>query len=179
MTFLQRQLIGLLLFFFFLLEGTWLQWLIPPEWQSRIVVVPHLVLTAVLLIGIYVNRYQALVYGFAFGMLHDIVYYGPMLGVYALTMGIVGYGVGLAASRSTHNVLTGLFFVAVGHLLFEWILYGIYKVFQVTHLDVQRAFLDQMLPSILINLLLTLILYVPFRKLLERVKASAQREEPE
>ncbi|WJH32544.1 rod shape-determining protein MreD [Paenibacillus aurantius] len=174
---MNRNRLTLVLFVLFLIEGTWLKWIIPPEWQENVIVAPHLLLTAVLLIGIYVNRHTALLYGAGFGLLHDIVYYGPMIGPYCLCMGLLGYAAGLISFRSYSSILTSMFLVTVGNFAFEWLIYGIYRVFQVIHTDVNRIFLYQMLPSILINLLFALVIYVPMRRLLEKVKAGVRTED--
>lgn len=167
----------LLLFGIFLLEGTWLNWLIPGDWQSRVLVAPHLVLVAVFFIGLYLDRKTAALYGLCFGLLHDIVYIGPMIGVYCFATGLMGYLAGWFPLRSHGNILTSLFFMAVGSFAFEWFIYGIYRVFEITHVGVYRAFLYHMLPSVLMNLLFALIVYVPVRKLLEKVKAVGRAEE--
>lgn len=73
---MQRYVISIFLFVLFLLEGTILEWIIPPVWQSKVLVAPHLVLVGVLLVALYKNRYQALAYGLAFGFLQDFIYYG-------------------------------------------------------------------------------------------------------
>jgi rod shape-determining protein MreD len=173
-----RSRLTLLLFIAFLLEGTILKWIIPPDWQTHVMVTPHPVLILLIFIGISFNRYWSLAYGLSFGMLHDIVYYGPMIGTYSFAMGLVGYLIGLFASRLHANILTGMFWVVSGNLLFEWIVYGIYRVFQVTNISVQWAFLHVMLPSILINLLLALLMYLPMRKWLEAVGFWIKKPNP-
>jgi rod shape-determining protein MreD len=169
--------VTLILLLFFILEGTWMNWILPAEWQSRVVVSPHLVLVLIILIGIFLDRHTALLMGAGFGLMHDIVYYGPMLGTYCLAMAVVGYLAGLFRFRPQGNILTSLFVVAVCEFVFEWLIYGVYRVMEVTHLNPERVFLQQILPSILINLLFALFVYIPTRNLLERVKSARIRTE--
>ncbi|GIP39199.1 rod shape-determining protein MreD [Paenibacillus sp. J31TS4] len=164
---MQRNGLALTAFVLFLLEGTLAKWIIPASWQTDVVVAPHLVLVFILYISIFIGRRQGLFYGLGFGLLHDIVYYGPMIGPYTLTMAASAYLTGLIASRSRGQILTTLFFVVVGNLVFEWMIYGIYRVYQVTHTDVEWVFSRLILPSVLFNLLFSLAVYIPVRRLFD------------
>lgn len=171
-----RHKLTLLLLLLFVLEGTVMKWIIPPSWQLQVVVSPHLVLVAVMFIGIYLNKSWGLAYGLGFGLLHDIVYYGPMLGVYCMAMGAVGYLSGIIPFRSQANIMTSLFIVVTGSLLFEWIIYGIYRVAQIRLIDPQWAFMHIMLPTVFINLLFALVIYVPMRRWLYNIRKLQKRE---
>lgn len=174
---MRLSFVTLALFVIFNIEGTWVNWMIPAEWQARVVVSPHLVLVAVLFIGIFMNRHYALLFGAGFGLLHDIVYYGPTIGPFCMAMGAVGYLAGLFRFRPQGNILTSLFVVAVCEFVFEWLLYGVYRVLDITLITPDRVFLEQILPSTLINLLFALLIYVPARRFLERVGAAKVREQ--
>ena len=174
---MQRNWLTLLLFGLFLVQSTILKWLIPEMWQTGVKVAPQLTLVVVLLIGLYANRHVAMLYGLGFGLLHDIVFYGPMIGTYTFTMGLLGYLAGLIGLRANSSMLTGLFVLALGDLLFHWILFGIYRLFRITHISTHWVFFHQMLPSLLIDLLFALLIYVPVRKLLEGLALEEKPEE--
>jgi rod shape-determining protein MreD len=157
--------------------GLTLLWIIPDVWQMQVAVAPHFTLIVIFFISLFLNRHWGLAYGLIFGLLHDIVYYGPMVGPYCFTMGLVGYVVGLMPMRSTGSIVSSMLAIIFGSLLFEGSLYGIYLVFQITHVGLQWIFLHQMLPSILINLLFALLIYVPIRKLLEQVNLTQDHQE--
>lgn len=161
-----------LLFGLFLLEGTVLQWIIPASWQGRVMIAPHFVLVLVLYIGLYINRHTALIYGLAFGMLHDFIYYSPMLGPVSFSMGLTGYLAGLLHGRVYSSIVVSMLAIAVGNLAYETIVFGLYRLFRVSHLDLSWLFVHQMLPTMLINLLFALAVYVPVRKRLEEMQAS-------
>jgi rod shape-determining protein MreD len=172
-----KSVVTLILFGLFLLESTLLQWMIPSAWQGQVKVVPHLVLIGVIFTGLYLHRYTAMLYGLFFGLVHDIVHYGPMIGPYCFIFGAIGYLSGSAGNRLYPNMMNGIFIVAAGNFLFEWFIYAIYHLFRVTHDRIEHVFPYIMLPSILINLLFALLMYVPARRLLERVQASSARDE--
>jgi rod shape-determining protein MreD len=172
---MQRYLLPVILYVLFLIEGTVMPLIIPSAWQSRIEVAPHFMFVIILFISIYLSRHWALAYGLAFGMLHDIVYYGPMLGTYTFGLGLVGYLIGLISHRSKANVMMSMILILVGNFLLELIFYGIYRVFQITQLSIGFALTHQVLPSLLINLLFAILVYVPIRKLLENIEANIVR----
>jgi rod shape-determining protein MreD len=174
---MHRYFLPVILYVLFLFEGTVMPLIIPSAWQSRIEVAPHFTFIIILFIAIYVSRHWALAYGLAFGMLHDIVYYGPMLGTYTFGLGLVSYLIGLISLRSKANMLTSMLLILLGNFVLELILYGIYRVFQITHLSIDFTLTHLILPSMLINLLFTILVYVPIRKLLENVGATIVREE--
>jgi rod shape-determining protein MreD len=169
---MKRNWLWLMLLALFILEGTLLQWMIPSVWQSRVYVAPHFILVSVIYIGLYVNRHSALVYGLVFGLLQDFMYYSPMLGPISFAMGLTAYLAGLMHRRLHSNIVVSMLVIGAGNLFFDCMIYGLYRLFQITHLDLQWAFFHQMLPSMLINLLFALIVYVPVRKLFESIQSE-------
>ncbi|NHN30094.1 rod shape-determining protein MreD [Paenibacillus agricola] len=167
-----RNWLWLILLALFIMEGTLLQWLIPVAWQSKVYVAPHFILVIVIYIGLYVNRHTSLIYGLIFGLLQDFMYYSPMLGPISFAMGLTGYLTGLLHRRLHSNIIVSMFVIGVGNLFFDGMIYGLYRLFQINHLDLQWVFFYQMLPSMLINLLFALLVYVPVRKLFESIQAA-------
>jgi rod shape-determining protein MreD len=176
---MQRYFLPVILYVLFLFEGTVMPLITPWAWQSRIDVTSHFTFIIILFIAIYVSRHWALAYGLAFGMLHDIVYYGPMLGTYTFGFGLVSYAISLLSLYSKANLLRSMLFIISGNILLEFIIYGIYHVFQITHISFHFALTYHILPSLIVNLLFAILVYVPIRKLLENVGAAREREEEE
>jgi rod shape-determining protein MreD len=167
-----RNVLWLIILALFILEGTLLQWLIPDIWQSQIYVAPHFILVIIIYIGLYMNRHTSLVYGLVFGLLQDFMYYSPMLGPISFAMGLTGYLAGLMHRRLHSNIVISMLVIGIGNLFFDSMMYGLYRLFQINHLDLQWVFLHQMLPSMLINLLFALLVYIPVRKLFESIQAA-------
>lgn len=175
---MQRYWISLALFALFVVEGTLMEWLLPPVWQSRVLVSPHFVLVGVLFVALFQSRYQALAFGLAFGFLQDFIYYGHALGVHSFSMGLAGYAVGLAFRGTTRGIVASLFAVVFGTFGYDALVFGIYRLFLgVVRLDFQWTFLHQMLPSTLFNTLVALILYVPARKWLDAAEGNRETDE--
>src|SRR5689334_14420344 len=100
---MQRFYLPIILFILFLFEGTVMPMIIPTAWHSNVIVAPHFTFIVILFMAIYVSRHWALAYGLIFGMLHDFVYYGPMIGTYTFGMGLASYLIGLISYRSKAN----------------------------------------------------------------------------
>jgi rod shape-determining protein MreD len=173
-----RNLLWLSMLGLFVLEGSIMHWLVPAVWQAKVHVAPHFILIVVLYIGLYKNRHTALVYGLVFGLLQDIVYSSPMLGPLSFSMGLAGYLAGLTHRRTHASIVFSMIVIAAGHLMYDFLVYGLYRLFRVTHLDLHWVFFHQMLPTVLINLLFALAIYVPIRKYFESF-AAAKESEPD
>jgi rod shape-determining protein MreD len=166
----RRQWIVLILFVLLLLEGTLVPWLIPSGWSTRIA--PHFVLVTVLFAGVYMNRYYGLFLGLLFGMLHDVIYYGHMIGVYSFGTGLLGYLAGLAFQKKPANMVLMMLVTAVGLYAFDSLVFTIYWITKVIQITYEWALLHYILPSLFVNQLFALAVYVPIRKLLERKKVA-------
>ncbi|MEW9700134.1 rod shape-determining protein MreD [Paenibacillus sp. SI8] len=175
---MKRHLLWLILLGLFVLQGTIVTWLIPSSWQSQVFVAPHFTLVFILFIGLFHHRHSALIYGLLFGLLHDFNYYGSMLGIYSFGMGLSGYLAGLAQRKQPNLIFYNLLISGFGLLLFEFINYGINRLFKLIDIDLKFALTHYMLPSVLFNLLFALLCYVPMRKLLEgKLSASSGTED--
>lgn len=173
-----RHLLWVLLLFIFLIEGTIVSLMIPESWQSSLVFVsPHFNLVIVLFIGLYIHRHTALVYGLVFGLLHDFIYYGHMIGIYCFGMGLAGYLAGLLQRRQPNLIFYNLLIIGLGQLLFQMMNYGLNRLFNIVDTDFRFAMTHYMLPSVLFNLLFALAIYVPMRKLMEKLTPVPEEAE--
>lgn len=166
-----RLLLNLTLLVLFLLEGTVLQQLLPAlsglGWET----VPRLVLVGVVLIGLFRNRREALLYGLVFGLLHDVLYH-EVIGIYTLTTMVAGYFAGLVLlvfHRSIAVAFVTLALVLFGH---EWFLYSLGRLFSPLESDLQWILRHQILPTVVLNLLFSLVIYYPFGKITARIKVK-------
>jgi rod shape-determining protein MreD len=99
--------------------------------------------------------------------LQDFIFYGHMLGANSFAMGLTGYMAGLLQDRRQHFVLGTVSLVGLAYIVFESMLYGSYRLFNVTKIDFGYALTRYTLPSALFNMLVALIFYIPMRKLLD------------
>jgi rod shape-determining protein MreD len=166
--------LGIFLFFLFLIQGSVLQWLLPQAWGSTFVIVPQLVLNGIVAMALYLEEQEVLLFGFGFGLLHDIVY-GPAIGIGALSMTVAAWGSSLVAREFPPlEWLFGLaaFLVQSGYFL---MVYGWFLLFDFTSVPFPEALFLQILPSVLFNALLGYPVYKGVALLLrKRRDASIQ-----
>lgn len=173
----QINLIWLSLILLFLIETTIMHWLIPSSWQEHASISPRFVFTVIIFIALYARRYFALILGLVFGLLHDVIFYGHMIGPYSFSMGLTGYLTGLIFGRTHIRLVFTLLIMVIANLFFEFIIYGLYRIFRVVDESFGWAILHHILPSLLFNLLFALIIYIPIRYWLEKMESQREHEE--
>ena len=166
-----------ILYVCFLLEGTLLQWLIPPHFKLNIGVSPHLMLVVLLYISMFLRRRWATGLGLIFGFLHDFIYYGSMIGPYAFGLSVTTYLAGLITARSKLTLFSTVAVMGFSFVLFEHFLYGAYYLFQVILYSYEWTMMHIMIPNVVFHLLLALILYIPMRYIIDRMKAKPKEED--
>ncbi|MBR2567742.1 MAG: rod shape-determining protein MreD [Paenibacillus sp.] len=174
---MNRNWMILFMFLLFLIEGTWLPFVIPDVWSDRLF--PQLVFIVVLYHAVYKHRHTALMMGLGFGLLQDIVYYGHMIGPHTFSMGLLGYLAGLLFSTRNTSMMVMMMISFMGSFIYQTIIFGIYALFSVQHLEFKDALLNYMIPSLFIQLLFALIIYVPMRKWFETAPVTDSTEDKE
>ncbi|MCQ6560861.1 rod shape-determining protein MreD [Paenibacillus mendelii] len=171
-----QRIIPIMLLIFFI-EGTIFYWLLPGNLVSR--VVPHFTLAFVLFASLYRGRHTAVLLGLSFGLLQDIVYYGNIIGVHSFSMGLVGYMTGLLLERKRSTLLMALTMILLSTLVYETVVYFVYRVFRLTHQTYEWALMDHIIPSLFLQLGFVLVIYVPARRWFEGTAKKKGEEEEE
>ncbi|NBD25913.1 rod shape-determining protein MreD [Paenibacillus glycinis] len=170
-----QRIIGVMVLFF-LSEGTIFYWLLPDDMVGRIV--PHFTLAFVLFAALYRGRHSALLLGLSFGLLQDLAFYGRILGVHAFAMGLVGYLTGLLMERKRSTLLMALSMIGLSTLVHDTVVYFIYRVFRLTDQTFEWALSQHVIPSLFLQLLFALALYIPARRWFEgSIKPKTDEEE--
>lgn len=172
---MRRSVLVLLLFLLFIVEGTIMPWLLPDAWEMRII--PNLVFIVILFVTVYHHRHTALILGLTFGMLHDVVFYGRILGAHSFAMGVSAYLIGLIFQLPRAPLPLMMTVVLLGSLLEDSVLFAIYSVFNLSRVSYDWALLHHMLPTMLFHFAVALLLYVPLRKQIEQLKKETRKEE--
>ncbi|MFM1652355.1 rod shape-determining protein MreD [Brevibacillus sp. B_LB10_24] len=170
-----RFVLTLTILILFLLEGTVLQLISPTAWGLSVVTVPRFALVSIIMVALFLGRREGLLYGMCFGFLQDVLY-GQVIGVYTLSMMVAGYFAGLVLllfHRSFAVVVATAAVILFGH---EWLLYSLFRLFSGTAVDVQWMLTERILPSVGLNLVFALLIYVPMAKTCEAVLARKDRQ---
>lgn len=170
-------LVTLALLLLFVMESSLLPWLIPSQWRSELMIYPKPMLSGILYISIFTNRRIGALYGFGFGLLQDIVFYGHMIGPNAFSFAFSAYLAGLALRPRLAALLPAMFVQMLALLLYELSTYSIYRLFQVFEAPFGWAFSQGMLPSVLMSLFLALAMYIPARKWLHAAEPERNSDE--
>ncbi|MFS0727364.1 rod shape-determining protein MreD [Paenibacillus sp. 1P07SE] len=151
-----------IMFLLFIVEGTIMPWLIPVDWLGRLV--PQFTFVFVLYAAFYAGRHTALMLGVSFGLLQDLVYYGHLIGVHTFAMGLCGYLIGLLLAFKRIPMLTLLSIIGMTCLLYDSLIYSMYRVFRITQDTYVIALMNHIMPSLFLQLAFALVFYIPARR---------------
>lgn len=166
----------LILLLFFLLEGALFPWLLPFPRTGGLLASPRLVMVGILFVSMFRHRHIGLLLGLVFGFMHDIVYDSPMIGAHGFSMAIAAYAAGSVSARIKAGMALSFTILTFGLAICETSVYSLYRLFQVIDLPLSDFLARQFAPSLLLNLLLAVLLYVPARKRLETVPDKRDEE---
>ncbi|OYD08256.1 rod shape-determining protein MreD [Paludifilum halophilum] len=153
--------------FLFLLEGTVLQLLAPQTWGSDIVWIPQLAVSGVIIVSLLRDRRLGLIYGFCFGLLHDVVF-GDAIGVYAFTTAAVGYFGGLFSRQFVSGPIVALLVTGLNQGVHLTMSYAWFRLFGVTRIGWEDALGLHIVPSILLNTLVAFPVYLGVQWIFKR-----------
>ncbi|WP_059103923.1 rod shape-determining protein MreD [Shouchella shacheensis] len=160
------------LFVLLVLEGSLVQYLLQNNLSDDLLVIPRFLIVIIVMIGIFVNRHQGLAFGFAFGLLYDVVYTN-FLGVYTFGFAFLGYALGFSVKSIQDSALWPVLLSFLGVLLFEYYQYGMFLAIGVTELSGGEFFSTRLLPTLLLNSAFAILFVLPFRKLAQHVNHQA------
>ncbi|MBO8172544.1 MAG: rod shape-determining protein MreD [Bacillaceae bacterium] len=159
-----------------LLEGTVLQFVSPDTWGITIQMIPRFVVVGVIYIALYLGRRKGLWYGLIFGLLQDILY-SDVIGVYAFGMGLVGYFSGLAFKLFHQGLLLILLTMIVSILIYDLVIYSFFSMFGIASVNLQWMMMNQLIPTLFLNAIFAVLIYVPMKKILEGIELEEEDRE--
>ncbi len=146
------------LLFLFLIQGSVLQLLLPQAWGSSFVVIPQLVLSGIVMLSMYRDEQEVYLFGFGFGLLHDIIY-GPALGISALSTTFTAYVAVLISRYFPPHPGTGGLTNLIVQFIHLIIIYGWLCLFDFTQMSFFPAFSYHIIPSVLFNFVCGIPIY--------------------
>lgn len=171
---MRRTYLILIVTLLFLAEGTFLQLLVPDSIRSMFWISPHLTLTAIIFISLYLGSKDGLWFGIAFGALYDLIF-GSIWGLFLFLYALIGNSMGLLITVLHRNIWLILTAAGVGSIALDTIHYGFYRMFRFTTDSFPFVFFTQIVPSSLVNTLFVLVLYPILHPLLTAI--LQEREE--
>ncbi|MDP5272729.1 rod shape-determining protein MreD [Chengkuizengella axinellae] len=163
-----RTWICIILFILFLIEGALTPWL-PLKWNEGLHITPHFTFIIILYTCFYVQRSFAIIIAFLIGFFYDIIYSNQLFGLYAFCLGFIVYFISYMIKRSYLGFFTFTLVATLSLFLLDSMIYGIYYLFKLTEQSYIWVIAHQVLPSLFVNVLFSMMLYLPFRSLVVHI----------
>lgn len=165
---MNRFFLPLLLFVFFTVESIFVQ-LLPSEYfYGKWILVPRFLIAALLLLSIYGSQKYAILYGFAFGLLFDIVY-TEIIGIYLFLFPLTIYLVMKAMKVLQANALVVTLAILAGIALLELVIYKMNSFLHITDLTLKEFADMRLLPTLCLNLIFIVVAFYPLKRYFEKL----------
>lgn len=173
---MRQAIVALITVLLFLCEDTLVPILLPHSMQSHYVINPHLTLIAVVMISLYLGSRIGLLYGLVFGALFDLVS-GSVWGLFLFAYGLMGNLMGYLLHLLHRNIWLVLTSVGVSSLFLDTFHYGFFRLFMFTSQEWTYVLSREIIPNSLVNMILALLLYPLFYKLLNPMLSEYEEKE--
>lgn len=170
---MRRIVLPLLVFFFFIFEGTVMQVFSPQAFGFETVIVPRFVMVMIVFIAMYFSMSKTLVYAIVVGILYDLIY-TDLIGVYLFSMAFSAYVISLCTKVIHTNSIVGLLFSLISVTILDFLVYGIYTLIGIADLPVTVFLSERLFPSLIVNGVFFILMYYPMRRLFEKMKEKLQ-----
>jgi rod shape-determining protein MreD len=132
-------------------------------WFNIAGIKPNLFVILALFIGLFTNRTMGIAYGVGIGLVIDILI-GKVIGIYAVTLGIVGFLAAIFDKNFSKDSRVTIIFMVVGEtLIFEILNYILNYMFLGINFEIIN-FIMILAIEIIYNVILTIILYTLIQK---------------
>ncbi|WP_245347160.1 rod shape-determining protein MreD [Cohnella lubricantis] len=157
-----------------IVQTSLIPWLVPDAWSDRLL--PNLPFVITVYVALFAGRHRGFLFGLGFGLLEDVLFYGHLMGAYGFGMALIGYMIGLVSDRRPRTLADTAVATVIGSGILNSIIYFVYKMFQLTDLTYGFAAYWQIVPTLLLELMITLLIYVPVRRWLMKNAPAAGDE---
>ncbi|WP_409270801.1 rod shape-determining protein MreD [Neobacillus sp. SCS-31] len=165
---MKRFFLPLLLFVFFTVESIFVQ-LLPSEFfYGKWILVPRFLIAVLLLLAMYGSQKYAILYGFAFGLLFDIVY-TEIIGIYLFLFPLTIYLVMRAMKILQTNALVVTIVMLAGIALLELVIYKMNSFIHITDISMKEFANTRLLPTLCLNLIFIVAAFYPLKRYFEKL----------
>ncbi|ALC89799.1 rod shape-determining protein MreD [Bacillus sp. FJAT-18017] len=165
---MRRVFLPLLLFLFFTIESIFVQ-LLPSEYfMDKYILVPRFLIGILMLFAIYGKQKQAVIYGFVFGLLFDIVY-TEIIGVYLFLFPLTIVMVSRLMRVFHANVLVAIVAILAAISALEIVIYKLNNFIGITEMPFSAFAEVRLLPVIVLNFVFLAVAFYPFRRFFEKL----------
>ncbi|MCC5889533.1 MAG: rod shape-determining protein MreD [Alkalibacterium sp.] len=151
-----------LLFFFLLLDGVIVSLFYESLDVSFGFMTPRLFVLTVIVLSFFLEPRHMYILSIVFGFIYDS-YYSGILGIYIAGLMIISYFIIQLRNILEPNYLTMVLVTIIMLTLLEFLIFGIYRVIDLTSLSVQEFIAMRLSASLLFNTIAIIILAVPLK----------------
>jgi rod shape-determining protein MreD len=172
---MKRIVLPLILGVCFIIESIFVEIFPPDLFGTDKMIVPHFLLTVLILMGIYYIRNRAIIYAFIFGLLFDTFYTG-ILGIYLFIFPLSVYITSTMMKVLQSNIFVSALVTIVNISIAEFIVYGLNVLIGQTSISSLDFLILRLIPTLLLNLIFYIIIFFPIRKILLRFRKEVLDE---
>lgn len=172
---MRRYLLPVLFTACFLFESIFLELLPAKYFHHDNILVPHLVMIALFFLTIYGNRNLGILYSFIFGLLYDVIYI-EIIGIYLFMFPLISYIVSKLMKVLQNNLLIITVVTILGIALLELGVYEMNFLIHKTTMDFSTFTASRLLPTLLLNLVFTVIVAYPLKRQFEKLAEQLRNE---
>lgn len=164
---MKKLLLPLLFAFLFLFESIFVQFLPEKVFGFESILVPHFLFAAILLLTLYFDMKQGIIYGMIFGLLFDIVY-TEILGIYLFLYPLITYLITKIMHVIQLNLGTAFLATLLGIAMLELGSYEMNSIIHITDLDFMTFIHLRFYPTMILNTVFVLLAGYPLKRQFEK-----------
>lgn len=164
-----------LLFFFLLLDGAIVSLFYEGLDVSFGFMTPRLFVLTVIVLAFYLEPRHMYILSVVFGFIYDS-YYSGILGIYIAALMIISYLIIQLRTILEPNYLTLVLVAIIMLTLLEFLIFGVYRVIDLTSLDVQEFVAMRLSASLLFNTIAIILLAFPFKYSIKLITSKSKEK---
>ena len=172
---MKKFILPLLFIFLFVFESIFIEFLPLKMFGNEVILVPRFLMVAILFFTIFGDVKQGIFTGFIIGFLFDVVYTG-ILGIYLVLFPAIAFLVSKIMKALQANVVILTFVSALAIALLEFAVYQMNIFIKITNMEFLMFVEKRLLPTLILNLILTIIIGYPLKRLFEKYKKEVVNE---
>ncbi|GAE92614.1 rod shape-determining protein MreD [Gracilibacillus boraciitolerans JCM 21714] len=162
-------LLAIICFLLVILEGTF-SLIYMSMFDGNSMIVSHFMFVFLIYVTIYFEKsttFYAIALSILFSFIVDIVY-TDIIGVYVFAYTVVLYGIRVFMKVLQSNFFIAMIMTIFGIVAADILIFLLYNIIQVHQLSWDFYLLNRLIPSLIWNVIISLIIYICFAKRLEK-----------
>lgn len=173
---MKKLLLPLLFLFLFVFESIFIEFLPLKMFGHEVIFAPRFLLIAILFFTIFGDVKQGILTGFIMGLLFDVVYTG-IIGIYLVLFPLIAYLVSKIMKALQANAVILTFVSLIAIILLEFSVYEMNVLIKITNMEFSVFLKKRLLPTLILNLLITIVIGYPLKRFFENYKRDFIKKE--